>query len=64
VLRDFGIGKNKMQERILEEIQTICEKINLAIDSNVDEHDFQKHTDLAAGSIIVSLEFIFLTRFI
>lgn len=41
-----------MQERILEEIQTICENINKEIDSGVDEHDFHKHTDLATGSVI------------
>jgi hypothetical protein len=43
-----------MQERILEEIQTICENVNKDIASGIDEHDFHKHTDLATGSVIVS----------
>ncbi|KAI6184603.1 hypothetical protein M3Y97_00614200 [Aphelenchoides bicaudatus] len=51
-LRDFGLGKNQMQDRILEEIQTMCEKINKDIAEGADEHDFYKHTDLAVGSLI------------
>jgi hypothetical protein len=48
-----------MQQNILEEVQTICEKINSDIDSGIDEHEFHKHTDLASGSIIVSFEIVF-----
>jgi hypothetical protein len=41
-----------MQDRILDEIQTMCEKINKDIDSGIEEHDFYMQTDLAVGSII------------
>jgi hypothetical protein len=43
-----------MQERILEEMQTICQNVNKEIDAGIDEHDFHKHTDIATGSVIVS----------
>jgi hypothetical protein len=33
-----------MQERILEEMQTICENVNRDIDAGIVEHDFYKHT--------------------
>ncbi|KAI6170700.1 (pine wood nematode) hypothetical protein [Aphelenchoides bicaudatus] len=53
VLRDFGLGKNVMQDRILEEVQTICENVNKELDEIGDgEIDMQKHTNLAIGSII------------
>jgi len=52
VLRDFGLGKNKMQDRVLEEMQTICENVNKDIEAGVVEHDFHKHTDMATGSVI------------
>jgi len=51
-LRDFGLGKNAMEDRIIEEIQTMFELVNKDIDSGLDEHDFYKRTDLAVGSII------------
>ncbi|KAI6171090.1 (pine wood nematode) hypothetical protein [Aphelenchoides bicaudatus] len=54
VLRDFGLGKNVMQDRILEEIQYMFERINKDIDSGVEEHEFRKHTDLATGSNAVA----------
>jgi hypothetical protein len=51
VLRDFGLGKNLMEERILDEVQTIGENINREIDQGTVEHDFHKHTDIAVGSV-------------
>jgi hypothetical protein len=50
-LRDFGLGKNKMQKRILEEVQTLIEKINFNIKSGQDEHDLFRDTDIAVGSV-------------
>lgn len=44
-----------MQERILDELQFILQNINKDIECGVDEHDFHKHTDLASGSVIVSV---------
>lgn len=52
-LRDFGLGKNQMQERILEEVQTIIEDINNDIKSGVKEQDLYKHTDIAVGSVSI-----------
>ncbi|KAI6172740.1 (pine wood nematode) hypothetical protein [Aphelenchoides besseyi] len=51
VFRDFGLNKQKMQERVLEELQTICGNIDEEIKSN-QEIDFHKHTDIATGSLI------------
>ncbi|CAD5224523.1 unnamed protein product [Bursaphelenchus xylophilus] len=50
VLRDFGLGKNQMEERIQAEVQNLIEKVNGQLDS--DEIDFFKYTDIAVGSII------------
>jgi cytochrome P450 family 33 len=55
VLKDFGLGKNQMQDLIIEELQAMLDRINKDIASGVDEHDFHKHTDLAVGSIINNL---------
>ncbi|KAI6240313.1 (pine wood nematode) hypothetical protein [Aphelenchoides fujianensis] len=44
VLRDFGLSKNRMEERVLEEFQTIFENINKDISAGVVEHDFHRHT--------------------
>ncbi|CAD5209386.1 unnamed protein product [Bursaphelenchus okinawaensis] len=56
VFRDFGVGKNKMQENILAEIQNFFEKIdNEALGK--EEFDLFPLTDMAVGSIINSLLF-------
>ncbi|KAI6174317.1 (pine wood nematode) hypothetical protein [Aphelenchoides besseyi] len=52
VLRDFGLGKNKMQERILDELLEIRENIDAEIKSGAKEIDFHRHTDIATGSVI------------
>ncbi|KAI6179074.1 (pine wood nematode) hypothetical protein [Aphelenchoides besseyi] len=54
-LRDFGMNKNLMQERILEEFQTLCSKVNDELASGVAEIDFHKFTSIAVGSVINSL---------
>ncbi|KAI6184975.1 (pine wood nematode) hypothetical protein [Aphelenchoides bicaudatus] len=55
VLRDFGLGKNKMQERILEEVETMLKHINSDIKMGIREHDLHMRTDIAAGSVINSV---------
>ncbi|CAD5224519.1 unnamed protein product [Bursaphelenchus xylophilus] len=50
VLRDFGLGKNQMEERILDELYLILEKVNNELDA--EEIDFFKYSDIAIGSII------------
>ncbi|KAI6192360.1 (pine wood nematode) hypothetical protein [Aphelenchoides bicaudatus] len=50
ILRDFGLGKNKMQERILEEVESMFSNLNSDIKMGIKEHDFYTHTDIAVGS--------------
>ncbi|CAD5230524.1 unnamed protein product [Bursaphelenchus xylophilus] len=53
VLRDFGLGKNEMEERILAELHTVLEKVNNQM--GAEETDFFKFSDMAVGSIINSI---------
>ncbi|KAI6174566.1 Cytochrome P450-33C9 [Aphelenchoides bicaudatus] len=57
VFRDFGLGKDLMQERVLEEVKTIFENVDADVASGLKEHDMYNHTDLAVGSIINNLLF-------
>ncbi|KAI6174620.1 Cytochrome P450-33C9 [Aphelenchoides bicaudatus] len=57
VLRDFGLGKNLMQERVLDEIHTIFENVDRDVASDLKEHDLYNHVDVAVGSIINVLLF-------
>ncbi|CAD5224515.1 unnamed protein product [Bursaphelenchus xylophilus] len=50
VLRDFGLGKNQMEERITVELQLLLERINNELPA--DEIDLFKFSDMAVGSII------------
>ncbi|KAI6216538.1 (pine wood nematode) hypothetical protein [Aphelenchoides besseyi] len=54
-LRDFGMNKTLMQERILDEVQTLCANVNSDLDAGVVEHDFRRHTDICVGSVINNL---------
>ncbi|CAD5209392.1 unnamed protein product [Bursaphelenchus okinawaensis] len=56
VFRDFGVGKNQMQENILHEIDTLLHKIEEEREKS-EEFDLFPHTDIAVGSIINSLLF-------
>jgi len=58
-LRDFGLGKNLMQERILTEVGTLIERVDADIDAGVEEHDIMRHVDRAVGSIINVIMFGF-----
>jgi hypothetical protein len=49
-----------MEERILEEIETIFEHINYDIKMGIKEHDLHMHTDIATG--LKLLEFIKMRR--
>ncbi|CAI2354965.1 unnamed protein product [Caenorhabditis sp. 36 PRJEB53466] len=48
VLRDFGLGKNLMEEKILGEVSTMFERI----ESHPDQVDMQNIFDACVGSII------------
>ncbi|KAI6206304.1 (pine wood nematode) hypothetical protein [Aphelenchoides besseyi] len=55
VLRDLGLGKNVMQERILNEFQVVRQNIDAEIKSGAKEIDFHRHTDICTGSVINAL---------
>jgi len=57
VLRDFGLGKNLMQDKILVEVNALIEKIGEGIDAQLKEHNIATYVDRAVGSIINSLLF-------
>ncbi|KAI6193226.1 Cytochrome P450-33C9 [Aphelenchoides besseyi] len=56
-LRDFGLGKNLMQERIIDEIAMLFIQIETDFAIGQKEHDLYNHVDLAIGSIINGLLF-------
>ncbi|KAI6239891.1 Cytochrome P450 33C9 [Aphelenchoides fujianensis] len=57
VLRDFGLGKNLMQERVLDEVSAFLQQIDEDAAAGVKEHPLPEHVDLAIGSIINALLF-------
>ncbi|KAI6176258.1 Cytochrome P450-33C9 [Aphelenchoides bicaudatus] len=57
VLRDFGLGKNLLQERMLEEIQALFSRINAQIDEGNTEIGVDNLIDISVGSIINALLF-------
>ncbi|KAI3417097.1 hypothetical protein GPALN_015602 [Globodera pallida] len=56
VLRDFGLGKNLMQERIMLELRAMFGKIDAKSD-NINEVNLPELVDVAVGSIINNLMF-------
>ncbi|KAI6234008.1 Unspecific monooxygenase [Aphelenchoides fujianensis] len=55
-LRDFGLGKDEMSRRILEEVQYLCSTINRQLEGGTAEFEnFHKLTDIAVGSVINSV---------
>uniref|UniRef100_A0A915EPJ1 Cytochrome P450 n=1 Tax=Ditylenchus dipsaci TaxID=166011 RepID=A0A915EPJ1_9BILA len=57
VLRDFGLGKNMMQDRVLEEIETLFETIDKEVENGVTDHNLAAHMHIRVGSIINYLVF-------
>uniref|UniRef100_A0A914YUU5 Cytochrome P450 n=1 Tax=Panagrolaimus superbus TaxID=310955 RepID=A0A914YUU5_9BILA len=57
VLRDFGMGKNLMQERVLDEVSILIDEIKMQIFEGKKEISVQDSIDLAIGSIINALLF-------
>ncbi|KAI6242362.1 Cytochrome P450-33C9 [Aphelenchoides fujianensis] len=51
VLRDFGLGKNLMQEKILEEVETLCDRVSKQALGGADV-DIADLIDISVGSII------------
>ncbi|KAH7712812.1 CBN-CYP-33C9 protein [Aphelenchoides avenae] len=56
VLRDFGLGKGLMQQRVLDEVATLVASVRKEAKMK-DEINVAGHVDLAIGSIINSLMF-------
>ncbi|KAH7710349.1 Protein CYP-33C1 [Aphelenchoides avenae] len=57
VLRDFGLGKDLMQQRVLDEVTAMILDIKADVAAGLKEHDVPGHIDLAVGSVINSLLF-------
>ncbi|KAH7717539.1 Protein CYP-33E1 [Aphelenchoides avenae] len=51
-LRDFGMGKNVMHERILDEVVAMIGKMKVDISNDVDEVDLPSHLEVAVGCVI------------
>ncbi|KAH7706767.1 CYP-33D3 protein [Aphelenchoides avenae] len=50
VLRDFGLSKGLMQERVLNEVSAIIEKVNRDVSDGREKHDMPGLIDVAIGS--------------
>uniref|UniRef100_A0A914I086 CYtochrome P450 family n=1 Tax=Globodera rostochiensis TaxID=31243 RepID=A0A914I086_GLORO len=59
VLRDFGLGKNLLQERILDELRAMFAKIDLIIGQSDNEINLAEFVELSVASIINQLLFGF-----
>ncbi|KAI6222259.1 Cytochrome P450-33C9 [Aphelenchoides besseyi] len=57
VLRDFGLGKNLMQERIFDELVSFFKEIDDNNAAGVEEHNIVGLFDVAIGSIIQTVLF-------
>ena len=57
-LRDFGLGRNLMQERILDEVSHMISTIKEESEKNPGEvQNIQNHIDISVASIIMQLIF-------
>ncbi|KAI6187499.1 Cytochrome P450 33C9 [Aphelenchoides besseyi] len=57
ILRDFGLNKNLMQERILVEVQHFIDNLNEQIDHGAEEHNLRELIEARIGSVINALLF-------
>ncbi|KAI1705045.1 cytochrome p450 domain-containing protein [Ditylenchus destructor] len=58
ILRDFGLGQNLMQERVLDEISSFIKSLSEEVGASVSkEIRLDHHIDVAVGSIINSVLF-------
>ena len=57
VLRDFGLGKNLMQEKILNEITSMISDIKDDLQNGIQNISLQEELDRAVGSIINAITF-------
>ena len=54
-LRDFGAGKNLMQQRILDEIEILFEDVDRGIAAGDDEQDLSSFIERVVGSMITAV---------
>ncbi|KAI6238768.1 (pine wood nematode) hypothetical protein [Aphelenchoides fujianensis] len=54
-LRDFGFARNRQEQQILDEVETIFAHLNRNIEAGIDEHDVDRYTSIATGSLINNL---------
>uniref|UniRef100_A0A914Y460 Cytochrome P450 n=1 Tax=Panagrolaimus superbus TaxID=310955 RepID=A0A914Y460_9BILA len=59
VFRDFGFGKNLMQEKIMDEFAYLMETVKQKDAEGIKDHSIQDYVDLAVGSVINNLLFGF-----
>ncbi|KAI1730109.1 cytochrome p450 domain-containing protein [Ditylenchus destructor] len=57
VLRNLGMGRNRMEEMILLEVETLLDTIDENLCKNVQEHDIISLVDLAVGSVLNQIIF-------
>ena len=57
VLRNFGLGKNLMQERVLTEVSSLISNVKEDIAEGNEKIDMMNILDVCVGSIINSLTF-------
>uniref|UniRef100_A0A7E4UQ36 Unspecific monooxygenase n=1 Tax=Panagrellus redivivus TaxID=6233 RepID=A0A7E4UQ36_PANRE len=55
VFRDFGVGKNLMEQKILVEAVLMFEEIDADINDEIEHPVIQDHIDVAVGSIVAGL---------
>uniref|UniRef100_A0A7E4VN01 Unspecific monooxygenase n=1 Tax=Panagrellus redivivus TaxID=6233 RepID=A0A7E4VN01_PANRE len=56
-LRNFGLGRNLMQERVLDDVIGLIEHLKMEIETQKNEFNLSDEIDLAVGSIINSVMF-------
>jgi cytochrome P450 len=57
LLRDLGLGKNLMQERVLDEVAGMIDRANKAIAKDEKDVDLPAIIDIAVGSVINAILF-------
>uniref|UniRef100_A0A914YVV9 CYtochrome P450 family n=1 Tax=Panagrolaimus superbus TaxID=310955 RepID=A0A914YVV9_9BILA len=57
ILRNFGLGKNMMQEKVLHEVTDLIEHVREQVNAKEEKIDMMAIIDICVGSIINSLTF-------
>ena len=59
VLRDFGVGRSLMEERVMEEVRDMCTRMctDLGSEGKVPDMDLASYLDICVGSVINTLLF-------